>query len=343
MVSSSTINDWHNRTCDLLHPLYNALRRHLMKSPYIHCDENAFSFYNQEQHKIKMQNVSIWALSDALGPDVLFQYELGKKNNEIARSLLKSYNGTVQTDASALYEQFEKDPTKVMLCCWIHCRRYFIDGLTEDEASAGTAIAAINRLYKIEYDADIAGLSIEERKEKRQKEAYLVIKDLETWLYTKVGINPEKSPMAKAANYALTHMPKLARYVNDGRFRPGNNDIEEVIRPLKVGLNSYGYCHNHDAAYRDAMIYSIIIIATCNKADVNPREWMVDIMSQIKGIAPDDFASMEMLIPSEWKKPHPESHSMVHHTTEAEHVAAILKSRAKRREAEEEASKEESK
>lgn len=115
MVSSSTINDWHNRTCDLLHPLYNALRRHLMKSPYIHCDESAFSVYNEEQHKV--QNVSIWALSDALGPDVLFQYELGKKNNEIARSLLKSYNGTVQTDASALYEQFEKDQTKVMLGC----------------------------------------------------------------------------------------------------------------------------------------------------------------------------------------------------------------------------------
>ena len=83
-----------------------------MKSPYIHCDESAFSVYNEEQRKV--QNVSIWALSDALGPGVLFQYELGKKNNEIARSLLKSYNGTVQTDASALYEQFEKDPTKVM-------------------------------------------------------------------------------------------------------------------------------------------------------------------------------------------------------------------------------------
>lgn len=78
-VSSSTINDWHNRTCDLLHPLYNALLRHLMKSPYIHSDESAFSVYNEEQHKV--HNVSIWALSDALGPDVLFQYELGKKNN----------------------------------------------------------------------------------------------------------------------------------------------------------------------------------------------------------------------------------------------------------------------
>lgn len=110
---------------------------------------------------------------------------------------------------------------------------------------------------------------------------------------------------------------------------------------MKVGLDNYGYCHNHDAAYRAAMIYSFI--ATCNKADVNPREWMVDVMPQIKGIAPDDFASMEMLLPGEWKKSHPESHSMVHHTTEAEHVTAILKSRAKRKEAEEEASQKESK
>lgn len=147
--------------------------------------------------------------------------------------------------------------------------------------------------------------------------------------------------MAKAVNHALTHMPKLARYVNDGRFRPDNNDIEEVIRPLKVGLNNYGYCHNHDAAYRAAMIYSFI--ATCNKADVNPREWMEDVMPRMKGVAPDDFATMERLLPGEWKKSHPESHSMVHHTTEEEHVAAILKSRSKRKATEEDASQEDSK
>lgn len=332
IVSSSTINDWHNRTCDLLRPLYNTLRRHLMKSSYIHCDESAFSVYNEDTHKV--QAMSIWALSDALGPDVVFQYELGKKNNEIAQSILQSYNGAVQTDASALYEQFEKDSSKVMLGCWIHCRRYFLAGVAEDEATAMTAIASINKLYSIEHDADIAGLSIEERKEKRQKESYPIIKDLETWLYTKVGIYPEKSPMCKAVNYTLTHMPKLARYVNDGRFLLDNNDIEECIRPLKVGLNNYGYCHNHDAAYRAAIIYSFI--ATCNKADVNPREWMMDVMPQMKGIASDDFATLEMLLPGEWKKSHPNSRSMVHHTTESEHVAAILKSRAKRKTSKEE-------
>lgn len=32
------------------------------------------------------------------------------------------------------------------------------------------------------------------------------------------------------------------------------------------------------------------------------------VMPQMNGIAPDDFASMEMLLPGEWKKPHPESY-----------------------------------
>ena len=59
--------------------------------------------------------------------------------------------------------------------------------------------------------------------------------------------------------------------------------------------------------------------------------------------APNDYISLEKLLPGEWKKSHPESHSMVHHTTEAEYMAAILKSRAKRKESEEEASKGESK
>ena len=47
-----------------------------MKSPYIHCHASSFRVYNEEQHNV--QKVLIWALSDALGPDVLFQFELGK-------------------------------------------------------------------------------------------------------------------------------------------------------------------------------------------------------------------------------------------------------------------------
>ena len=117
-------------------------------------------------------------------------------------------------------------------------------------------------------------------------------------------------------------------YIKDSRYRLDNNDVEAVIRPLKVGLNNYGYCHNHVASYRAAMMCSFI--ATCNKADVNPREWFIDIMPKLKGINAQDYDNLYKLLPGEWKKSHPNSHSMVHHTTEEEHVLEILKSRQKR-------------
>ena len=76
--------------------------------------------------------------------------------------------------------------------------------------------------------------------------------------------------ICKAARRALVLALQISEAKLSSHIRT-SNDIEVVIRPLKVGLNNYGYCHNHDAAYRAAMIYSFI--ATCNKVDVNPREW----------------------------------------------------------------------
>lgn len=325
-VPSSTVNDWFNSTCDLMRFLYNALRRELMKSRYIHCDETFFNVLDEDTHKVRQ--LSMWALCDALGDNVLFLYEFGKKNGEVAREILKSFNGVIQTDASALYEQFESDPTKVMLGCLVHARRYLISGRSEDAPTADTAIAAINRLYTIEHNADIARLSYDERRELRRRESYPILQDLEKYLSSKSNLYVEKSPMNKAIGYILRHMPKLARYVNEGWYFPDNNDIELCIRPLKVGLNSYGYSHSHDAAYRAAMMYSFI--ATCNKADVNPREWLIDILPKLKSCG-SDYDLLAKLLPGEWKKSHPESKSMVHHTTEEEHVQAILKSRTKRK------------
>lgn len=325
-ISSSTINEWFNMVCDLMNTLYNVLRRHLFKSTYIHCDESAFSVYNEGSHKV--QNASIWAMSDARGPDVVFQYEYGKKNCEIAKRLLGSFNGVIQTDASSLYEQFENDSTKIMLGCWVHCRRYYKNALNEAPQDAQFAIGVIDKLYTIEHNADIDKVTDAERKERRRKIAYPLIVEFEKWLYSIYGKYPEKSPMAKAVNYTLTHLPKLSRYVNEGWYKLDNNDIELCIRPLKVGLNNYGYCHNDDAAYRAAMMYSFI--ATCNKADVNPREWLEDVMPLVKAAKTDKSIDLETLLPGEWKKSHPTSHALVHHLTEEEHISEILKSRAKR-------------
>lgn len=58
----------------------------------------------------------------------------------------------------------------------------FMEALDENRALATQALCYIGRLYKIESEADEAGISIEERKEKRIRESYPVILEFEKWM-----------------------------------------------------------------------------------------------------------------------------------------------------------------
>ena len=76
---------------------------------------------------------------------------------------------------------------------------------------------------------------MEERREKRIRESYPVILEFERWMqdaYLKVL---PKSRTGKAIEYTFSLLPRLSRYVNDGRVNIDNNLIENAIRPLALG------------------------------------------------------------------------------------------------------------
>ena len=102
-----------------------------------------------------------------------------------------------------------------------------MDALEEDKRTASESLAYINKLYHIENEAKDAGLSYEELKDKRQKEAYPVILEFEKWMYETARKSSEQSRIGKAIKYTLPLMPRLGRYVNDGRFC--------IVRPLALG------------------------------------------------------------------------------------------------------------
>ena len=43
--------------------------------------------------------------------------------------------------------------------------------------------------------------------------------------------------MGKALVYTYTLLPRLSRYVLDGRYNIDNNCVENAIRPLAIGRN----------------------------------------------------------------------------------------------------------
>ena len=179
-----------------------------------------------------------------------------------------------------------------------HARRKFTEALDKNRALATQALYHIGKLYKVESEVDEAGLSMEERREKRIQESYPVILEFERRMqdaYLKVL---PKSRTGKAIEYTFSLLPRLSRYVNDGRVNIDKNLIENAIRLLALGKN-YLFCGNDASAYRAAIVYSLI--ATCKSAEVDPRIWMEDVLSKIPYYERDE-KNMEELLPRNWAK-----------------------------------------
>ena len=87
----------------------------------------------------------------------------------------------------------------------------------------------------MESDADDKGLSAEERMEQRRKISYPTILMFEKWIEETYAKVLPKSRLGEALAYAYSLLPRLSRYVNDGRINIDNNLIENAIRPLALG------------------------------------------------------------------------------------------------------------
>ncbi len=59
--------------------------------------------------------------------------------------------------------------------------------------------------------------------------------EFEKWMYETARKSSEQSRIGKAIKYMLPLMPKLGRYVNDGRFCIDKNLVENAVRPLALG------------------------------------------------------------------------------------------------------------
>ena len=100
--------------------------------------------------------------------------------------------------------------------------------------------------------------------------------------------------MGKALVYTYTLLPRLSRYVLDGRYHINNNGVENAIRPLAIGRKNYLFCGNHDAAVRAAIVYSLF--SSCKAHDIDVRIWLEDILKRI----PTE-KDINLLLPGNWQ------------------------------------------
>jgi transposase len=59
------------------------------------------------------------------------------------------------------------------------------------------------------------------------------------------------------------------------------------------------FCGNHEAAENSAVLYSLL--GCCKAHDVNPREWLIDVLTRIPAYNKDYSFDLAELLPHIWK------------------------------------------
>ena len=134
-------------------------------------------------------------------------------------------------------------------------------------------------LYCIEDKCRDRGVGLQVRQWMRRRYAWPAYEALLDWANKTLPDSLPKSGVGKAFGYAANHLPRLRHYLEDGRIEIDNNQIEHKIRPLALGRKNYMFAGSNKAAQRAAMMYSFF--ASCKEHDVNPRDWLRDVLVRI--------------------------------------------------------------
>ena len=182
-LTRATLADWVGGTSQLLAPLGEEIRRHVLGASKLHADDTPVPVLAPGLGKTKTGRLWTYVrddrpASDTTPPAVWFAYSPDRKG-EHPQAHLRPFTGTLQADAYAGFEAVYATGRVREAACWAHVRRKFYDlEVAHKSLIAHQALERIEALYAIERE--IRGRPAEERRTIRQARARPLLESLRT-------------------------------------------------------------------------------------------------------------------------------------------------------------------
>jgi transposase len=237
-LDRSTLAGWVGATSELLAPLVEAVRQHVMSASKLHADDTPVPVLAPGNGKTKTGRLWTYVrddrpCGDTTPPAVWFAYSPDRKG-ENPREHLKLYQGALQADAYAGFHHLYEGGKIYEVACWAHARRKFHEiHIAHASPITGEAIERIAALYAIE--AEIRGSTPEVRRSVRKARAKPLLESMRTWMEDTLAKLSRKSDTAAAIRYASSRWQALTRYVDDGQLEIDNNAAERALRVVALG------------------------------------------------------------------------------------------------------------
>ncbi len=292
-ISDSTIGDCVSSAAKVTLPLFEAHRQLVLSSGYLHVDETTLKVLDK-QKKGTTHLGYYWVYQSHVEKLVLFDYQTGR-GREGPQSMLKNYQGYLQTDGYAAYDYFGNQPGITMVGCLAHARRKFSEAMSNHKAIATHVLTEIQKLYAIERHLTDNKIIGDDRLQYRQENAVPILTTLGAWMQDAYKSVLPGSAIGKALFYSLSRWEKLTLYAASAVLGVDNNLVENSIRPVAIGRKNYMFAGSHAAAQRGAQFYSLF--ATCKNHNINPYNWLHDVLSRI---ASHPINRICELLPQNW-------------------------------------------
>ena len=295
-VAPSTLEDLYKRTSDALSPLYDRMTSLIMQCDILHVDETFIKMMVKGARKCK--NAYMWCRLTGVGPPMIAFHFSPSRSQDVAKSLLGDYSGTIIRDSYIGYDKLECD----VACCWAHVRRYLVEAFNNGYQKVEPLLKIVRNLYQIEHDAKAraekkgtATTLFQERKTARRMSQKLVA---EFFVQAKVLRDSERpsSPVAKAVNYALNIEAELKKFLDNPKLNIDNNPTERLNRGVALVRKNCLFAGSEKGGQRLAILYSFA--ATCKANGICFRQWLENVLPRFSS-TPANQA--ESLLPPNWQ------------------------------------------
>jgi transposase len=281
-ISRKTMGGWMAQCAELLDPLYQLMKKELLRSKVIGTDDTSVKVLDRKLPFAR--NGRIWPyVGDAHHPVIVYDYTPTRARAGPAK-FLEGYKGYLQADAYSVYDAFFK-PQRGMteVGCWMHARRYLFKALESDELHMGPALHLIARLYRVEERAKALSLSADQRLALRQRVSARLIDKLHQYL---LELQPE----------VLNQWQALTRFLQDGDLEIDNGATERANRDIALGRGNWTFFGSDNGGQTAAVLRSFI--ASCKRCGVEPFAWFHDVLSRVPA---HSITRLSELLPHNWQ------------------------------------------
>ena len=292
-VSENTRKNWMYKTLELLKPLNSHLKKELFEvTKILNIDETWCRVrikYKGDNTKLgSLSKKDIWVVVNKITKVTYFLYDNDENDSRGLRPLqefLGEFAGAIQSDGYVVYTQLTKKHPELIkhLECWAHVRTKFKNAFkVSNDPMADWFVKQIGRLYLVEAECFLKGLSAEETKYRRnRREVTRILESIKSKaeeLLSRQRIHYSPS-LRRALNYMKRGWENLIRYREDGDYSIDNSIAERAVRPYTVFRNGTMFHGSERGVENTTFFYSLI--ETGKARGLNVKNYLVSMIREM--------------------------------------------------------------